>query len=146
MIEVQKDVFFSADKKDMDLELIFNFVHNSYWGKGRTFEEQNIAMQNTLNFGLFQDGNQIAYTRVMTDKMFFAYLLDFFVLDDYQGKGIGKLLMTSVLDFPILKNIDKWMLATSDAHELYAKFGFEAVKDPSKLMDKMSERAKNIYE
>ena len=146
MQEVQKVIYFSADKKDMDLDFIFEFISNSYWGNTRTFEEQQKAIENTLNFGLFHNEKQIAFTRIMTDKVFFAYLLDFFVLDDYQGKGIGKLLMTSVMNFQILKDIDKWMLATRDAHELYAKFGFEPVKDPSKLMDKMSERAKKIYE
>ena len=50
------------------------------------------------------------------------------------------------MSFPIIQHIDKWMLATKDAHGLYAKYGFETIKDPSKLMDKMSERAKKIYE
>ena len=146
MVEIQKDIYFSTQYEEMNLETIYNFVSNSYWGKSRTYEEQKFAMQNTLNFGLFINGNQIAYTRVMTDKVFFAHLLDFFVLDEYQGKGVGKLLIKSVMSFPIIQHIDKWMLATKDAHGLYAKFGFETIKDPSKLMDKMRERSKKIYE
>jgi N-acetylglutamate synthase-like GNAT family acetyltransferase len=82
----------------------------------------------------------------MTDMVFFAYLLDVFVIESFQGKGYGKLLIEKILNYPTLKNIDKWMLATKDAHEWYHQFGFTSVKDPSKLMDKVSARAKKIYE
>ena len=130
----------------MDLEAIFKFVKNSYWGEFRTLNEQKIALENSINFGLFQNNEQIAYTRVMTDKVFFAYVLDFFIIESYQGKGFGQILMDKVLNYEPLKRIDKWMLATKNTHGLYSKFGFEQVKDPSKLMDRMSSRAKEIYE
>jgi len=146
MIEIKKDIYFSSDFNDMDLELIYTFIKNSYWGESRTFEEQKIASENTINFGLFHNKKQIAYTRVMTDKVFFAYLLDVFVVEDYQGRGYSKLLIDKIMNFPGLKAIDKWMLATKDAHTLYEKFGFTAIKSPEKLMEKISKRAKIIYE
>ena len=146
MTEIQKDIFYSTALEDMDLRQIYDFVKHSYWGHSRTLPEQKKAMQHSLNFGLFYKGEQIAYSRVMTDMVFFAYLLDVFVIEAYQGKGYGKLLMRKILNEPSLKNIDKWMLATRDAHGLYQQFGFDTVKDPSKLMDKMSPRAKKIYE
>ncbi|WP_298239334.1 GNAT family N-acetyltransferase [uncultured Algibacter sp.] len=146
MIEVKKGIYFSSNFNDMNLELIYRFIKNSYWGTSRTFEEQKTASENTINFGLFHNENQIAYSRVMTDKVFFAYLLDVFVVEDYQGKGYSKLLIDQILSYPELKNIDKWMLATKDAHSLYTKFGFTEVKSPEKLMEKLSPRAKLIYE
>lgn len=130
----------------MELEMIYDFIKKSYWGHLRTLEEQKTAMDNSINFGLFYQNKQIAYSRVMTDMVFFAYLLDVFVIESFQGKGYGKLLIEKILNYPNLKNIDKWMLATKDAHELYHQFGFTSVKDPSKLMDKVSARAKKIYE
>lgn len=126
----------------MDLNAIFKFIKNSYWGTLRNREEQKTAIENSINFRLFHNGKQIVYSRVMTDKVFFAYLLDVYVIDAYQGKGLGKLFMDKILSFPTLKHIDRWILATKDAHELYKKFGFEPVKSPEKLMDKISERAK----
>lgn len=146
MIKVNDDIYFSANTEDMDLDMIFDFVKNSYWGALRSYEEQKIALENSINFGLFKGGKQIAYSRVMTDMIFFAYLLDVFVVDEEQGNGYGQLLMDKILNYPSLKNIDKWMLATRDAHSLYEKFGFEIVKSPEKLMDRMSDRAKEIYE
>ncbi len=146
MIALENNIYFSSEANDMDLDVIYSFVKNSYWGKSRTLEEQKIALENTINFGLFHNENQIAYARVMTDKVFFAYLLDVFVTEAYQGQGYSKLLINKILNFPELKNIDKWMLATKDAHKLYEKFGFNIVKSPEKLMEKLSQRAKIIYE
>jgi GNAT superfamily N-acetyltransferase len=146
MIEVKDRIFFSSDKEDMDFEMIYSFIKVSYWGNLRTKEEQKIANDNSINFGLFYNKKQIAFARVMTDKAFFAYLLDVFVIKEYQSKGYSKLLIANILNFHELKNIDRWMLATKDAHSLYEKFGFELVKRPEKLMDKLSERAKKIYE
>ena len=146
MIEVKKDIFFSSKLEDMEFDVVFDFIKDSYWGNTRKKKEQRKAMQHSLNFGLFYQNQQIAYSRVMTDGVFFAYLLDVFVLPSFQGKGLGKVLIRNILNFNTLKDIDKWMLATRDAHELYMQFGFEIVKDPSKLMDKLSPRAKKIYE
>ena len=146
MIKIKENILFSSNKDDMDFELIYSFIKSSYWGNLRTREEQQLAMENTINFGLFHGKKQIAYARVMTDNVFFAYLLDVFVIKEYQGNGYSKLLIDKILNYTALKNVDKWMLATKDAHELYTKFGFTYVKSPEKLMEKLSERAKKIYE
>lgn len=146
MISLKDNLFYSIEKVDMDLDLIFDFIKNSYWGNLRTYEEQKIALENTLNFGLFKYGKQIAYARVMTDRVFFAYLLDVFVVEEEQGKGYAKILIDKILNDDRIKDVDRWMLATKDAHPLYEKFGFELVKSPEKLMDRLSERAKLIYE
>ncbi|MBV1888229.1 MAG: GNAT family N-acetyltransferase [Urechidicola sp.] len=146
MIKIKDDLYYSSDTADMDMDMIFNFVKNSYWGKSRAYEEQKIALDNSINFGLFKNDRQIAYSRVMTDMVFFAYLLDVFVIDEEQGNGYSKILIYQILNSPNLKNIDRWMLATKDAHSLYEQFGFNVVKSPEKLMNKLSERAKIIYE
>lgn len=146
MKKIKNNLYYSTQQEEMDLAMIFDFIKNSYWGELRTYEEQKIALENTLNFGLFKDGNQIAYARVMTDRVFFAYLLDVFVVEGEQGKGYSKILIDKILNDDRIKEVDRWMLATKDAHSLYEKFGFERIKSPEKLMDKMSERAKLIYE
>lgn len=146
MTELKKDIFFSSLKEDMNLDLIYEFLKNSYWGNSRSFEQQKKASENTINFGLFQNDKQIAYARVLTDKVFFAYLLDVFVIETHRGKGYSKLLINTILDFPELKDINKWMLTTKDAHTLYKKFGFTELKSPELLMEKSGELVKIINE
>lgn len=146
MTEVKKDIYFSSKREDMDFDTVYSFIKSSYWGALRTKEEQKTAMDSTMNFGLFHNKKQIAYARVMTDKVFFAYLLDVLVIKAHQRHGHSKLLMEKILSFPDLIKIDKWMLATKDAHGLYERFGFTDIKSPEKLMEKLSVRAKKIYE
>ena len=38
---------------------------------------------------------------------------------------------------PQLKEVKIWRLATSDAHFLYKKFGFTALANPEKMMEKI---------
>ena len=106
MIALENDIYFSSKTENMDLEAIFKFVKNSYWGELRTLDEQKVALENSINFGLFHNNEQIAYTRVMTDKILFAYLLDFYVIKSYQGKGLGQLLMDKVLNYKPLNQIN----------------------------------------
>ncbi|SEC86706.1 Acetyltransferase (GNAT) domain-containing protein [Tenacibaculum sp. MAR_2009_124] len=145
MIKIKDGIYFSSSYDDMDIHMIYKFIKESYWGKRRTFEEQKTALENTMNFGLFYKEKQIAFARVMTDKVFFAYLLDVFVIDKERGKGYSKVLLNQILNFSELKGIHKWMLATKDAHNLYEKFGFELIKSPKMLMEKMNDTANEIY-
>lgn len=146
MIHLGNDIYFSITLTDMDIETVYGFIKKTYWGATRTKEEQEKAMKNTYNFGLFHKDKQIAFARVLTDKVFFAYLLDVFVIEAYQGKGYSKLLIDKILKTPEFSAIDRWMLATKDAHELYKKFGFSEIKNPEKLMEKLSPKAKIIFE
>ena len=72
----------------------------------------------------------------MTDFVFFAYLLDVFVIETYQGKGLSKLLIESIMNHKPIKNVDKWILATKDTYGLYEKFGFESLKTQQCLWKK----------
>tara|TARA_B100001059_G_C17695413_1_gene507205 strand:+ start:685 stop:930 length:246 start_codon:yes stop_codon:yes gene_type:complete len=81
MNKIQQNILYSTKREEMDLQLIFTFIKNSYWGSFRTFEEQKLAIDHSLSFGLFKEEKQIAFACVMTDCVFFAYLLDVFVID-----------------------------------------------------------------
>ena len=56
-----------------------------------------------------------------------AYLADVFVLPEARGHGLGVWLIDSIMNCPHLQTIRSFSLATRDAHELYRKFGFEAI-------------------
>ena len=61
---------------------------------------------------------------------------DVFIVDEHRGKGYSSLLIANMMNEPILKNIQIWRLATTDAHFLYRKFGFTELKHPEKMMEK----------
>ena len=127
----------STDKNRLDIDVIHTYLTNSYWGKGRTKENVLTTIKNSLNFGVYLDGKQIGFARIVTDYVVFAYLMDVFILSDYRGKGYSKQLMESIIECSELKYVETWMLKTRDAHGLYKQFGFTELKHPEKVMEQL---------
>jgi GNAT superfamily N-acetyltransferase len=75
--------------------------------------------------------------RVLSDTAIFAYLMDVFIHEDYRGRGLGKWLLETIFEYPEFKNVRRWMLATSDAHKLYARYGFKSPSQPDSWMEKL---------
>ncbi|MNT91903.1 Acetyltransferase (GNAT) family protein [compost metagenome] len=74
---------------------------------------------------------------MISDFATFAYLGDVFVLDSVRGQGVGKALMSYIQAHPQLQNLRRFMLATADAHGLYAQYGFAALGAPQRIMEKV---------
>lgn len=128
----------TTDINEMDFDVIHQFIANSYWAKEIPKSVMRKALENSLCFALFEDKNQIGFARMITDKATFAYLADVFILPDHQGNGLSRLLMDEIVKHPDLQGLRRVMLATRDAHGLYAKYGFENIKDSSMLMQMLS--------
>ena len=130
----------STDPARLDFAVLHDFLSNrSYWAAGRPREWVERAARHSLCFGIYQisTGRQVAYARVVTDYTAFAYLCDVFVLEDFRGRGLSKWLMAAVLAHPDIPNPRRWLLATQDAHGLYAQFGFEPLPTPERWMVKL---------
>ncbi|HEX8779301.1 MAG TPA: GNAT family N-acetyltransferase [Rhodanobacter sp.] len=128
----------STDKDRLDIGLIHRFLSTeAYWSRGipRATVEQAIA--GSLCFGGYLDECQVAFARVVTDGATFGYLADVFVLPQHRGQGHSKALMAAVMAHPRLQGLRRFSLATSDAHGLYAGFGFTAPARPQTLMEKL---------
>lgn len=131
------DMIISDDKTKLDIVLIHNFLTTSYWAVGRTIEEVKKSIEHSICFGVYEDGKQIGFARIVTDYTVIAYLMDVFILEEYRGKGFSKLLLKRIFEDERFKRVKKWMLATKDAHSLYAQFGFGGIKNPDRLMEKV---------
>jgi GNAT superfamily N-acetyltransferase len=124
----------SCDRARIDVSLVHGFLRESYWAEGRTREIVERSIENSLCFGVYAADQQIAFARVISDRAVFAYLADVFVIPEYRGRGVAKLLMRAILAHPELQNLRSFLLGTRDAHGLYAQFGFGPPQDPSRLM------------
>ena len=125
----------SCDQAEMDFEVIHGFISNSYWAQGMPKALLRKALANSMCFAVLDSqAKQGAFGRLITDKATFAYLADVFVLESHRGLGLSKLMMTSIMEHPDLQGLRRIMLATRDAHGLYAQFGFNAVDTPETLM------------
>ncbi|MBM3819190.1 MAG: GNAT family N-acetyltransferase [Acidimicrobiia bacterium] len=128
------DFEISTDRSRIDLDVVHGFLTTSYWGQGRTRETVERALANSICFGIYKDGAQVGFGRIVTDRAIFAYLADIFVLPGYRGRGLGKALVRAMLDHPDVRGLPAVLLRTRDAHGLYAQCGFEPAIRPDELM------------
>ena len=127
---MESEIEISTDQARLDIDVIHGFLQTSYWAQGRKRSVVERSIRNSLCFGVYVGGQQVAFARVVSDRAVFAYLMDVFVVPEYRGRGISKALMHAVLDHPDLQNLRVFLLGTQDAHGLYKQFGFRALAQP----------------
>jgi GNAT superfamily N-acetyltransferase len=128
------DYEISTDPARLDVDLIHDFLRTSYWARNVPRAIVEKCIRNSLCFGVFAEGRQVGFARAITDRATFAYLADVFVIPAHRGRGVGKLLIGSILDHPDLQGLRRFLLATEDAHGLYAKFGFRPLSHPENYL------------
>jgi len=123
--------------REMDFDKITDMLTGTYWSPGIKKPEVMQGAQNSaLVVGAFTPENkQIGYSRVISDKTRFAYILDVIVNDAFRKQGIGQAMIRYILKHPDLKNIYQWILITKDAHGVYQKAGFNPVARPQDWME-----------
>ncbi|MCM3783526.1 GNAT family N-acetyltransferase [Neobacillus mesonae] len=132
-----KDYLFSDNKDKIDRQVIMKFLAQSYWAKHRPPERILKSIDNSTCYGVYDQNKQIGFARVVTDEATVYYLCDVFVLEEYQGQGIGKKLIEVITN---LKEYE-WMtgiLGTLDAHGLYEQYGFE--RDQERFMRRVPQK------
>lgn len=135
VFETQRDQFtISTDPARLDIDAICDFLTRAYWANTRPRERTERAIQNSLVFGVYDGDKQIGVARVVTDYSIFAYLCDVFIHEDYRAHGLGKWLIQTIMEYPDLKDMRRWVLVTNDAHGLYQQFGFMTIEDPERWM------------
>jgi GNAT superfamily N-acetyltransferase len=131
----------STDPAELDLEVLHGFLRNAYWSPGVPREVIARSIEHSLNFGLYENGDQVGFARVVTDCATFAWLADVFVLEPHRRRGLGVWLVETVLAHPDLQGLRRHMLATADAHKLYARFGFTRMAGSDRFMTREQEAA-----
>lgn len=126
----------STDRARLDLDLIHDYLSNrSYWAQGRSYATTKKSIEHSLCFGLYDGDRQVGFARVVTDYATFAWLCDVFVLESHRDCGLGKAMVAHVVAHPELQGLKIFLLATSNAHELYRRYaGFENLPAAEKWM------------
>ena len=125
----------STDPSRLQLESIHAYLTRSYWSPGIPKGVVARGIANSMCFGIYQGESQVGFARVITDKASFAYLADVYVLEEHRGQGLSKRLVGEILAHPELQGLRRVLLATADAHGLYAQFGFKGLAAPDRMME-----------
>ncbi len=125
----------STDPARLDLDIVWGWLRESYWSPGIPRETVARAIRNSIPFGIFEGQRQVGFARVVSDRATFAYVADVFVDPAARGHGLSVWLMDVIVAHPELQGLRRWMLATRDAHGLYAKSGFRPLSRPEIFME-----------
>ena len=130
-----KDNFcITTDKQKIDIAYVHQFLAQSYWAKNIPLSVVQQSVKGSLCFAVLYNKKTIGFARVITDEATFAYLADVFIDEPYRGIGLSKWLVQTILAYPSLQHLRRFMLATRDAHGLYSQFGFEPISHPERWM------------
>jgi GNAT superfamily N-acetyltransferase len=120
----------STDRNRLDVEQIHRFLSSCYWAANIPRRVVERSIEHSLCFGAFCGNQQVGFARAITDHATFAYIADVFVIPEHRGRGVAKLLIRAIIEHPELQGLRRFLLATSDAHGLYARFGFQPLSHP----------------
>lgn len=123
-----------TDKSKMDIKAIHAFLSRSYWAENIPIETVERSIEGSLCFGVFEGDKQVGFARLVTDKATFAYLADVFIIEEHRGKGLCKWMMEAIMTYSELQGLRRIILATRDAHGLYAQFGFMPLNNVDRWM------------
>jgi GNAT superfamily N-acetyltransferase len=125
------------DPADLDLDRVIQWIStDAYWAKGRTRETIERSFANSVPVGLYaHDGQQVAVARIISDRATFAWLCDVYVDREHRGRGLGTLLANWAVTWAERYGIKRVVLATADAHMVYAKAGFAPLAHPERWME-----------
>ena len=112
------------DAGRIDRDAVHEYLVRSYWAESRPRDVQDALIDNAARVvGLYHEGEQVGFSRAISDGHVQSYLADVYVLEEHRGRGLGvELVRFSVEEGPLAGT--KWYLHTLDAHDLYRKFGF----------------------
>lgn len=131
----------STNPDDVNVDwLCAALAERAYWALGRDRSVVERSLAGSLSYTALLDGRQVGYARVVTDQATFAWICDVFVDESARGMGVGKLLMAAIVEDPRLQGLKRMLLATNDAHGLYAQYGFEPLAEPEKWMARSGSR------
>ncbi|HWS39222.1 MAG TPA: GNAT family N-acetyltransferase [Actinoplanes sp.] len=80
-------------------------------------------------------GEQVAFARAVTDGATFAWICDVFVDEKHRGHGLGQWMIDTILADLSERGIQRFLLATKDAHAVYRRSGFTELVGADRFME-----------
>ena len=128
---------YSDDPARLDVARVHSWLASSYWAKGVAYELVERAIAGSHCLGAYQEGEQIGFARMISDRATFAWLADVWIDEPLRGKGLGRAMVQWFLDHPDYESVRRFALVTGDAHGVYGALGFHALLRPERYMERL---------
>jgi GNAT superfamily N-acetyltransferase len=128
-VDLSGNYTLSDDVALLQPQAIHAYLTRSYWCPGIGIALVEKAMAGSHCVGVYQDGVQVAFARLITDHATFAHLADVYVLEEHQGRGLASAMLRYFDGHADLQRLRRWNLNTLDAHTLYERHGWTRIKE-----------------
>ncbi|GAA3760282.1 hypothetical protein GCM10022225_52280 [Plantactinospora mayteni] len=128
----------STDPRRVEVDRVHHWLcTDAYWALGRPRDVLLRAIEGSTVYGVYApgDGRQVAFARVVTDGATFGWLCDVYVDPAARGRGLARWVVRTVREELEKLGVRRIMLATWDAHGVYAEVGFTPLANPTQWME-----------
>ncbi len=106
-------------------QLLDLFQSAAFWARNRSISDLKIAVANSRPVVSMWEGDRlIGFARATSDGIYRATIWDVVVHPDYQGAGLGRKLVETVLMHPHVNHAERVYLMTTHQQEFYTRIGF----------------------
>ncbi len=118
---------FCTDRAQIDIgQLIDLLSKTAFWAKDRNPEDLQIALANSSPVVTVWNCEElIGFARATSDGIYRAAIWDVVIAPDYQGMGLGRKLVETVLSHPKVNKVERVYLNTTHQQSFYERIGFE---------------------
>ena len=107
-----------------ELQELFNVA--AFWAQDRQVEDLAIAIANSDPvISVWDRERMIGFARATSDGIYRGTIWDVVIHPDYQGAGLGRKLVQTVLSHPRMSRVERVYLMTTRQQKFYEHIGFE---------------------
>lgn len=122
-----RHIQFCDQKSRIDIEQLQQLLQiAAFWAKDREADDLAVAIANSDPVITAWDGDQLmGFARATSDGVYRATIWDVVIHPDYQGAGLGRKLVQTVLSHPKMNRVERVYLMTTNQQQFYERIGFE---------------------
>jgi N-acetylglutamate synthase-like GNAT family acetyltransferase len=137
---------FCADKSKVDFSQLQRlFIKTAFWAQERNIDELKIAIANSNPVVTVWDKERlIGFARATSDGVYRAGIWDVIVDPDYQGVGLGRKLVQTVLSHPLVSKVERVYLTTTHQQSFYERIGFKQNETTTMVLHNNLESAEDL--
>jgi len=134
---VRDDYCLTGDATRLSIDVIHHWLTTeAYWAQGRSADDVVASIAHSHLYGIvLPHGELVGCTRMITDGVTFGWVCDVFVASAHRGRGLGTWMVGEIVNHWTGAGVRRVLLATRDAHEVYARVGFTPLAHPERMME-----------
>jgi ribosomal protein S18 acetylase RimI-like enzyme len=130
---------FCDRRTDLDLyKLQALFNQSAFWAVDRQLADLQMAIDRSEPVvSAWDEDRLIGFARATSDGVYRATIWDVVIDNDYQRLGLGRKLVTMILEHPCMQRVEKIYLMTTHQQSFYERLGFVVNSSTTMRLDRL---------